>query len=69
MLKALLSDLGTTTPDEFVNPDVLTPFGAVYRYDGYDGTELLNRLETRAMLRSLRAWVEDQMRRRISEAT
>ena len=90
MLKALLSDLGTTfhkthelgalmdtlarsgasLPGEFENLDVLTPFGAVYRYDDYDGTESLNRRETRAMLRSLRSWVEDRLRSRsISAAT
>ena len=89
MLKALLSDLGTTfhkthelgalmdslaragapLPGEFENLDRLTPFGAVYRYDDYDGTESLNRLEIRAILRSLRVWVEDQLCRRIAEAT
>jgi hypothetical protein len=40
---------------------VLTPFGAVYRYDDYDGTESLNRAEMRALLKSLRVWVEDRM--------
>ena len=61
---------GAPLPDEFVNLDTLTPFGAVYRYDDYDGTESLNRLETRALLRSLRVWVEDQLRSRPgSEAT
>ena len=89
MLKALLSDLGTTfhkthelgalmdslarsgapLPGEFENLDHLTPFGAVYRYDDYDATESLNRLEIRAILRSLRVWVEDQLCRRIAEAT
>ena len=64
-----LARSGAPLPDEFENLDVLTPFGAVYRYDDYDATESLNRLETRAILRSLRAWVEDQLRRRISEAT
>ena len=57
-------------PGEFENLDVLTPFGAVYRYDDYDGTESLNRPETRAMLRSLRAWVEDRLlMRSVSQAT
>ena len=89
MLKALLSDLGSTfpktheigalmdslarsgapLPGEFENLDQLTPFGAVYRYDDYDATESLNRLEIRATLRSLRVWVEDQLCRRIAEAT
>jgi len=52
---------GAPLPGEFENLDVLTPFGAVYRYDDYDGTESLNRAETRAMLHSLRAWVEDRL--------
>ncbi len=53
-----LARSGAPLPGEFENLDVLTPFGAVYRYDDYDGTESLNRTETRAMLRSLRSWVE-----------
>jgi len=57
-------------PGEFENLDVLTPFGAVYRYDDYDGTESLNRAKTRAMLRLLRAWVEDRLlMRSVSQAT
>ncbi|MGD0774827.1 MAG: HEPN domain-containing protein [Candidatus Solibacter sp.] len=50
-LGALMDSLarsGAPLPDEFENLDVLTPFGAVYRYDDYDGTESLNRAETRA---------------------
>jgi hypothetical protein len=61
---------GAPLPGEFENLDVLTPFGAVYRYDDYDGTESLNRAETRTMLRSLRAWVEDRLlMRSVSQAT
>src|ERR1017187_10030267 len=56
-----LARSGAPLPDEFENLDVLTPFGAVYRYDDYDGTESLNRAETRALLKSLRAWVEDRL--------
>lgn len=51
-LGALMDSLarsGAPLPDEFENLDVLTPFGAVYRYDDYDGTESLNRAETRAL--------------------
>ena len=44
-----LARSGAPLPDEFENLDVLTPFGAVYRYDDYDGTESLNRAETRAL--------------------
>src|ERR1035438_2789894 len=66
-LGALMDSLarsGAPLPSEFENPDLLTPFGAVYRYDDYDGTESLNRAETRALLKSLRAWVEDRLRSR-----
>jgi hypothetical protein len=65
-----LARSGAPLPGEFENLDELTPFGAVYRYDDYDGTDSLNRTETRALLRSLRAWVDEQLRSRpISQAT
>ena len=72
-LGALMDKLalsGAPLPGEFENLDVLTPFGAVYRYDDYDGTESLNRADTRALLKSLRAWVEDRLRiRSVSQST
>ena len=58
-----LADSGAPLPNEFLNIDVLTPFGAVYRYDDYDGNEPLNGIETRAMLKSRCAWVEDHLHR------
>ena len=65
-----LARSGAPLPGEFENLDSLTPFGAVYRYDDYDGTESLNRSETRAQLKSLRAWVEDRLSSRtVLEAT
>jgi len=64
-----LARSGAPLPDEFQNLDALTPFGAVYRYDDYDAAESLNRLDTRALLRALRAWVEDRLRvRDVSQA-
>ena len=42
-----LSRSGAPVLSEFDNLDVLTPFGSVYRYHDYDGTESLNRAETR----------------------
>jgi HEPN domain-containing protein len=61
---------GPKLPGGFEDLDKLTPFGTLYRYDDYDGAEPLNRYETRATLRSLRAFVEEQMRNRsVSEAT
>ncbi len=59
-----LARSGAPLPGEFENLDMLTPFGAVYRYDDYDGTESLNRTATRALLRSLRSWVEDRLHSR-----
>ena len=56
-----LARSGAPLPGEFENLDVLTPFGAVYRYDDYDGGESLNRAETLTLLRALRAWVEDRL--------
>lgn len=56
-----LARSGAPLPSEFENLDMLTPFGAVYRYDDYDGTDSLNRAHTRALLRSLRSWVEDRL--------
>ncbi len=71
-LGALMDSLarsGAPLPGEFENLDELTPFGAVYRYDDYDGTGPLKRAETRALLKSLRAWVEDHLLiRSVSEA-
>ena len=65
-----LARSGAPLPGEFENLDALTPFGAVYRYDDYDGTESLNRAETRALLKSLRAWVEDRLlMRSVSQPT
>jgi len=33
---ALLAQAGHTLPEQFENLDVLTPFGAIYRYEDYD---------------------------------
>jgi HEPN domain-containing protein len=63
-LMASLARSGAALPDEFENLDMLTPFGAVYRYDDYDGTEPLKRAETRVLLRSLRARVENRLNNR-----
>jgi HEPN domain-containing protein len=63
-LGALMDTLarsGAPLPGELENRDVLPPFGAVYRYDDYDGGESLNRAETLTLLRALRAWVEDRL--------
>jgi hypothetical protein len=41
---------GSQLPGGFEDLDKLTPFGTLYRYENYDGTESLNRYQTRAML-------------------
>jgi HEPN domain-containing protein len=71
-LGALMDTLarsGAPLPGEFENLDMLTPFGAVYRYDDYDGAAPLNRAETRALLKSLRSCVEDRLRSRTALET
>jgi len=44
-----LTRSGSPLPGEFESLDVHTPFGAVYRYGDYRGTESPNRTETRAL--------------------
>ena len=60
-LMDLLAKSGEPLPEKFENQDMLTPFGAVYRYDDYDAVEALNRHEVRTALRELRAWVEGRL--------
>jgi LytTr DNA-binding domain len=55
---------GATLPDQFENLDVLTPFGAIYRYEDYDAVVSLDRHAARESLRELRAWVETRLRER-----
>jgi HEPN domain-containing protein len=42
-LMALLAQAGHVLPDQFENLDVLTPFGAIYRYEDYDAVVSLDR--------------------------
>jgi HEPN domain-containing protein len=63
-LMDLIARSGEPLPHEFEDLDALTPFGAVYRYDDYDAENDLDRRETRALLRSLRLWVEGRLARR-----
>ena len=66
-LMALLEQAGHGLPDQFENLDVLTPFGAIYRYEDYDAVVSLDRHEARESLRELRAWVETILRERTGE--
>ena len=64
---ALLAQSGHGLPDQFENLDVLTPFGAIYRYEDYDAVVALDRHGARESLRELRAWVETKLRERADQ--
>lgn len=64
---ALLAQAGHALPDQFENLDVLTPFGAIYRYEDYDAVVSLDRPAARESLRELRAWVETRLRERTGQ--
>jgi HEPN domain-containing protein len=66
-LMALLEQAGHGLPQQFENLDVLTPFGAIYRYEDYDAVVSLDRQAARESLRELRAWVESRLRERADE--
>jgi HEPN domain-containing protein len=66
-LMALLAQAGHALPDQFENLDVLTPFGATYRYEDYDAVVSLDRLAARESLRELPAWVETRLRERAGQ--
>ena len=62
-----MAQAGHELPDQFENLDVLTPFGAIYRYEDYDAVVSLNRDAARSSLRELRAFVEIKLRERVDE--
>jgi len=66
-LMDLLAQAGHELPNQFENLDVLTPFGAIYRYEDYDTVVFLNRPAARESLRELRAWVETRLRERTGQ--
>jgi HEPN domain-containing protein len=66
-LMALLTQAGHVLPDRFENLDVLTPFGAIYRYEDYEAAVSLDRAVARASVRELRAWVETKLRERTNQ--
>ena len=65
LLAHLLAQAGHPLPAEFADLDILTPFGAVYRYEDYDPELSLDRPRARAILRSLRCWVEARLAERV----
>lgn len=60
-LMELLLQNGERVPGDLQGLDVLSPFGAVYRYEDYDADAPLDRRAVRAQIRSLRAWVEGRL--------
>jgi hypothetical protein len=64
---ALLAQGGHALPEQFENLDVLTPFGAIYRYEDYDAVVSTNRDTVRASVRELRAFVETELRERADQ--
>jgi len=66
---ALLAQSGHELPGQFENLDVLTPFGAIYRYEDYDAVISLDRHAARESLRELRAWVETRLPERALPAS
>jgi HEPN domain-containing protein len=66
-LMALLAQAGHVLPDRFEDLDVLTPFGAIYRYEDYEAAVSLDRDAARASVRELRAWVETKLRERTDQ--
>jgi hypothetical protein len=48
-----LAQAGHALPDQFEDLDVLTPFGAIYRYEDYDAVVSLDRPAARQSLERL----------------
>jgi HEPN domain len=65
-LIALIESSGPRIPQEFADLDLLTPFGAVYRYEHFDAELALDRGRARQWLRSLRSYVEERLGERSS---
>ncbi len=63
-----LQRAGASLPPDFDALDMLTPFSAVYRYEDYDADAPLDRVQARAMLRSLRGWIERKLETRPFES-
>jgi HEPN domain-containing protein len=63
-LTALIESSGCRLPAELADLDVLTPFGAVYRYEDFESDLELDRRRARQSLRSLKEYVEEKLRER-----
>ena len=61
VLMALLTQAGFPLPENLQNLDMLTPFGAVYRYEDYEAPVSLDRVAAREAVRELRLWVETKL--------
>ena len=61
-LLLLLQQHGIAIPADIQDVDLLTPFAVEYRYQEWSGTdEALDRAASRALIRRLRAWAEQQI--------
>ncbi|HUU59345.1 MAG TPA: HEPN domain-containing protein [Phycisphaerae bacterium] len=62
-LTDLLSDAGQTIPRELQDIDSLTPFAVLLRYIAPGPSAPLDRPVAREMVRTLRTWVESELRK------
>jgi HEPN domain-containing protein len=60
-LMALLAQAGCPAPENLENLDILTPFGAIYRYEDFDIPVALDRVAARQATRELPVWVEAKL--------
>ncbi len=60
----LLEDADCRVPGDLSDLDTLTPYGTVFRYEVIPSEVSLDRAACRSMVRSLRAWVETELKKR-----
>ena len=63
-LMDLLEDAGCHIPESLLDLDTLTPYGTLFRYEAIPSEATFDRKGCRSMVRSLRAWVENELKRR-----
>ena len=60
----LLEDADCRVPGDLSDLDTLTPYGTVFRYEVISSEVSLDRAGCRSMVRSLRVWVEKELKKR-----
>ena len=60
----LLEDADCRVPGDLSDLDTLTPYGTVFRYEVIPSEASLDRAGCRSMVRSLRVWVEKELKKR-----